>query len=357
MIVHCPQLSIGVLAHNEASRIDKTLRALFAQDVFQKHTTEVVIVANGCTDETAAVARRCLADCRAVWSANGSARVEELAAAGKANAWNEYVHAFSSPQAPMLVLMDADITLLNTNTISSMVSTLEKSPQAVVCVDRPVKDIQGKRNRTFFEHLLASATPKINPDEVPLCGQLYCALSAAVREIKLPVEITCEDGFLRALLLSQGFTAPENPRRIVLDSSVAHSFTSVASLRELFKHEVWIVAGSIVNMLLFEHFAAECAPDRNAMTLMNYWQEHDPKWLPRYIETQVQERGWRLLPRSWWTRRWSRWRQLPLSRRLRRFPVAVIATAMDTLIFIAAIRNVHCGSAFRYWDRSCDQMR
>ena len=346
-----PHLSIGILAHNEESRIGKTLQSLFEQDVFQRFVTEVVIVANGCTDRTATVARQSLEDNQTVWRACGSARVEELIVAGKANAWNEFVHKFSSSQASILVLMDADITLLNANTISSMVSTLEKNTQAVVCVDQPVKDIETKSDLTFFERLLVSATPKINPDDVPLCGQLYCVRSGPIRQIKLPLEITCDDGFVRALLLTEGFTKPENLRRIVLDSSAAHSFSSVASLRELFNHEKWVVAGSIVNMLLFQRFAVECAPDCSAMTLMQKWEQENSNWLPRYIESQVQTRGWRLLPRTWWTRRWSRLKDLPWRRRLRRSPVAVMATVMDIPIFLAAIRDVRCGRVFRYWGR------
>ena len=230
-----------------------------------------------------------------------------------------------------------------------MVTSLENTPQAVVCVDQPVKDIEAKPNLTFLERLLLFATPKIDPDDVPLCGQLYCALSGSLRQIKLPVAIPFEDGLLRALLLTKGFTAPEDPRRIILDANVAHRFASVATLRELFTHEVWIVAGSIVSMLLFERFGAECSPDRSAMTLMNDWQDQDPEWLQRYVENQVQERGWLLLPRQWWTRRWSGLGKLPSVRGLWRFPVALIATVMDTLIFIAAIRDVRDGRAFRYW--------
>ena len=222
--MHNPKISIGILAHNEASRIHKTLQSLFLQDVFQQVETEIVIVANGCVDETAEVARRSLRDNQAIWSARGSARVEEIVVAGKANAWNAFVHNFSSPRASVLVLMDADITLLKVNTISSMVLTLENNARAVVCVDQPIKDIETKPNRTLFERLLVSATPKINPDDVPLCGQLYCVLSGPVRQITLPIEITCEDGFLRALLLTQGFTTSENRRHIVLDCSVSHSF-------------------------------------------------------------------------------------------------------------------------------------
>lgn len=352
MVAHDPQLSIGVLAYNEKSRIGKALRTLFAQDVFENFSTEVVIVPNGCTDKTATVARSLIEDHQAVWSVRGSARVEAVSLAGKANAWNQFVHELSSPRASVLVLMDADIAILNSNTVSSMVAALESNPQAVVCVDRPVKDIEVSTNRTLFQRLLVAATPEIDPNNVPLCGQLYCALSGQLRQIKLPAEIACEDGFIRALLLTDGFTRPENRQRIVLGSGAAHSFGSVATPVELFRHEVWIVAGSIVNMLLFKRFSAECAPDCSATTLMKKWQQQNPEWLRLYIQAQVKERGWwRLLPRSWWTRRWSRLRRLPVQGRLRRVPVAMVAAAIDMLIFIAAIRDVRRGRVFGYWGR------
>jgi len=154
-----------------------------------------------------------------------------------------------------------------------------------------------------------------------------------------------------ASLLTHGFTKPNNTRRIIFDSAVGHSFTSVATIRELFKHEKWIVSGSIISMLLYERFWKECSEDRSAMKLMMHWQEQDAEWLPRYIRNQVHERGWRLLPRSWWIRRWEQLRKHSLRRGLLRLPVAAIATAMDALVFLAAIRDVRQGRAFRYWGR------
>jgi hypothetical protein len=247
--------------------------------------------------------------------------------------------------------MDADIVLMNPNTISSMVDTLTSDPRAVVCVDRPIKDIAINTNRTFFQRLLLNATPEIDPNDVPLCGHLYCVLSKELRLIRLPVEITMEDGFLRGLLLTQGFTKPENKQRIILDSQAVHRFASVATLREAFKHEVWVVSGSIVNMLLFRRFSEESEPDQNAMSLMQRWQKENPNWLRQYIQLQVRERGWRLLPKSWWKRRWSRWTSLPLRRKLQRAPIALVAAAVDMLVFIAAIRDVRRGRAFGYWGR------
>jgi len=344
-------VSIGVLAHNEKLNIEKTLESLFAQDIFQGFATELIIVANGCNDETAMLARRSLAAHRSIWSNRGSARVEELVPAGKANAWNEFVHKLSTPQASTLILMDADIVLLNPSTISSMVGVLGNSTQAVVCVDRPVKDIKIASKRILFRHLLTAATPEIDPRNIPLCGQLYCALSGELRQILLPIELPVEDGFLRALLLTKGFTQPENSYRIALATNAAHSFASVATIRELFKHEKWLVSSSIINMLLFERFWRECSADRSAMTLMKDWQQKDPDWLPTFIRQQAQEKGWRLLPRKWWTRRWARLRRLPFGRRLRSLPVALVAALVDTLVFIAAIRDVRAGRALRYWGR------
>src|ERR1700733_14993687 len=142
MLMNDALLSIGLLAHNEKANIESTLRSLFKQDVFQTFFTEIIIVANGCTDETATMARRSLEDHRAVWSNRGSARVEEIEIAGKANAWNQFVHKFSSSRASILILMDADIKISSANAISSMVRSLTNNPQAVVCADRPVKDIK-----------------------------------------------------------------------------------------------------------------------------------------------------------------------------------------------------------------------
>jgi glycosyltransferase involved in cell wall biosynthesis len=346
-----PALSIGILAHNEAARISEALTTLFAQDVFEQIDVEVIVVANGCTDNTVPIARQCIRAHQSVWSRRGHARVEEIAVAGKPNAWNEFVHQFSSPSSSVLVLMDADIKLLHVNLISSMFEALRKNPEAVVCVDRPIKDIAGYKKRTFFQRLLLAATPEIKADHVPLCGQLYCALSSEIRLIKLPFEILAEDGFIRALLLTKGFSSPENPRRIILEPNVAHSFKSVGTLTELFRHEKWLVAASIVNMLLFKRFSAEANASRNAMDLMKYWEAQNPNWIREYVRAQVSERGWRILPRHWWLRRFIRLQNLSPPQKLRRLPVAVLASAADVIIFIGAIRDVHRGNIYRYWGK------
>lgn len=347
-----PDLSIGILAYNEETRIGATLQGLFAQDVFVRYSTEVVVIANGCTDNTASIARDTILDNQALWSVRGSTRVVELTEAGKSNAWNKFVHEFSSPRAAVLFLMDSDIELISAGTLNSMLTTLNTNREAVVCVDRPVKDIAQIPNPTFVQRLLLASTPKIDPNDPALCGQLYCVRSEELRAIKLPVDITVEDGFLRALLLTYGFTRPEDRRRIILDLKASHIFKSVATLRETFKHEVRVVAGSIVNMLLFERFSDECKLDRSAMALMQIWERENPGWLKVFVKHKVEERGWQLLPSSWWTRRWSRLGQMPFPKMLGRAPGVALASALDMVVFLTAIRYVRNGKALGYWGRA-----
>ena len=56
-------VSIGMLAYNEAAGIGKTISSLLAQSVFREASAaaqvsawEIVVVPNGCTDDTAQVA-------------------------------------------------------------------------------------------------------------------------------------------------------------------------------------------------------------------------------------------------------------------------------------------------------------
>ena len=53
-----PVVSVIIPACNEAQYIGACLKAVLSSDPLPKHTLEVVVVANGCTDDTVAIARR-----------------------------------------------------------------------------------------------------------------------------------------------------------------------------------------------------------------------------------------------------------------------------------------------------------
>lgn len=89
-----PSASIIIPAHNEAAVIDRTLNAL--DPLVAAGTAEVIVVANGCTDDTAARAR-----------SHPGVRVLELSEGSKAAALNAgNAHATRWPR----LYLDADIT-------------------------------------------------------------------------------------------------------------------------------------------------------------------------------------------------------------------------------------------------------
>lgn len=96
--------SVAIFAHNEAATLADAVRS--AQIAGEGASTEIVILANGCRDNTVQIAR----DLALVYR---NIHVIEIALADKANAWNHYVHEISAQlpfcDALMHVFMDGDV--------------------------------------------------------------------------------------------------------------------------------------------------------------------------------------------------------------------------------------------------------
>ena len=112
------QISIGILAYNESLSIRAMLESLFEQTLWQEANpefqVELIVVPNGCTDDTAFVARKTLAKLsQPLVKTNFNWQVCEVKQPGNSNAWNLYVHQFANPDADYLFLMDSDIKLLD----------------------------------------------------------------------------------------------------------------------------------------------------------------------------------------------------------------------------------------------------
>jgi cellulose synthase/poly-beta-1,6-N-acetylglucosamine synthase-like glycosyltransferase len=96
------KVAIIIPAHNEERALEGSLRALAAQDYAGE--VEVVVAANGCSDDTAAVARRSVSQMPLGWTVT----VLELA---KAEKWAALNVADAHVEAEIRVYLDADIVL------------------------------------------------------------------------------------------------------------------------------------------------------------------------------------------------------------------------------------------------------
>ncbi len=103
------KIALGIMAYNEERNI--TISSL-AEPVAVRdspgHDVSVHVRPNGCRDATAERARDALG-AFAKRHPGADLQVNEVAQAGKVNAWNHFVHGFSPPDAEALLLLDADI--------------------------------------------------------------------------------------------------------------------------------------------------------------------------------------------------------------------------------------------------------
>ncbi len=96
--------SVLIPAHNEAAYLPACLEAVLASDPVTE-PVEVIVIANGCTDATADIARgfTARADAR-----DWKLRVLDLAEGGKLNAWNE---GEATATGDVLIYLDADVVV------------------------------------------------------------------------------------------------------------------------------------------------------------------------------------------------------------------------------------------------------
>ena len=248
------KIAMGILAYNEERTIGSTISSLAEQSVFENpnHTISIHVVPNGCRDATALLAREALESLK---KRHPSVQVEvnELTEGGKANAWNHFVHEFSPADAEGLLLLDADIHFGEPECLERVVKTLMESPAAVVAVDLPLKDIALKKKPSVRErlsvnasHLQVTGTPKI-------AGSLYFVRADALRSFWMPLGLLVEDGFVKAMLLTDSFRHPEIAEGIVRAPEATHYFKAVTGLKDWFSHERRLLNGTALNILLFSY--------------------------------------------------------------------------------------------------------
>jgi glycosyltransferase involved in cell wall biosynthesis len=342
-------LSIGIIAGNEEDSIRETLESLFRQSVFERlcirhQVCEVIVVAQGCTDRTIAVARGLFDKLEREhdWSDGFNARVIEVPEPGRANAWNRFVHEFSAVEARFLVSMDSHIAFHHRDTVFNLMAVLERKPHVPASTGRQCKSLLFKERQTLAERLSLAASAIGGSEAGRICSQLYCLRANVARNLFLPraLEAT-EDGFIKEMVCTEFLTRESDPARVVLAPDAAHIFDACIRPREVLNQWQRQMIGQTAVHVLVEYL--KTLPWQEQVNLADTLRRHearDPDWLKKLLAAHLHHRPffWQLFP-GILSFRFKRLGRLPGLRKLTHVPAA-LAGWMVTLIACARASSV-----------------
>ena len=307
------RVDVGVFAHNEAAGIGAMLHGLLAQDVAGLDL-RIVVLCNGCTDGTVLAATM------------PGVEVVDLAQGGKSRTWNRFVHDLSRRDADVLVFCDADIRLPQGDALRRLVDVGD----LWVMNSRPVKDIGfDVAPRGLLDRMIAGAAGGLDDWRTAVCGQLYAMPAARARRFQMPIGLPVEDGFLRAMVLTDGLTGPEDFGRIG-GGDVFHIYASERSIGALIRHQTRIVIGSAVNAAVFAAMRDGQVVEGDG-GLARVIHAQLPRWygyVPPHFLTKRLVRAWRT-PRRW--------------------PMAVLGFGFDAVVWVRAQWMMARGIGAGHW--------
>ena len=335
------RIDIGLFAHDEAAGIAAMLRGLSLQDIFHDGTVSVrvLVLANGCQDQTVAIAQTMDVP---------ETEVIDLAAGGKSRTWNRFVHDLARTEADVLMFMDADIEFCRADTLRRLVQELQNCLGLWVINSQPIKDIIARPQQlSTLDKAIAAASGGLDDWKTAICGQLYAMPAARARRFHLPIGLPVEDGFLRAMVLTNALTDPEDLSKIAGAHDVAHIFASERSIAALIKHQTRIVIGSAINAACFAALRALPADQRHAALAT---AAKDESWLTATIATRLPRWPYGFVPLHFLVKRLAILLEDP--KRLLRPKLLITAFAgfgFDAIVYVCAQIAMWRGAGAGHW--------
>ena len=342
-------VAIGIFAHNEESNILPTLQSLASQDLFclppsSNARIKVSVIANGCTDATVRIASDFMHK-----QSTFDGQVIELQKAGKSNAWNQFVHRPEFHDVDYFVCTDSDIEFGSTSVISTLIQRLSCDNEAYLAVDDAKKDTERKVKKTTFETLSLLFSRFMRQGSTAVAGSLYCAKGDILRRVHMPEGLPVEDGFLRAMLVTDLFNQPDNTKRILVVNEVWHYFTPDSSLRSLFRHEERLLIGTHINSVIYGFLWSEVQnTGLDAGALISDKNRDDPLWVEGLLSRHRQSDK-PLISRNHYTKYWNRWKKLPSHIKVIYFPLMIAGTCMRYILIQRIKSHLKGASGLGHW--------
>jgi glycosyltransferase involved in cell wall biosynthesis len=357
------RLSIGIMAWNEENSIGPMLASLLGQSVFARlaargEGSEIVCLANGCTDRTVAIAQGAFDRMQRENPVPGlRARVADIPEPGRNNAWNRFVHEFSARETQYICVMDADIIFDRPDTLELVLAELERNPHLGGASDCPVKSVAGKKHPSLRERLSLSASDMTGTIEGKLNGMLYCLRSGVARNFYQPRDLgATDDGFFKAAICTDFFRAPVDPTKVVSVRGATHLYEPYLSLRDVVNNQKRQMIGQTTVHVLIGYLKTLPEWDRaNLGATLRKLEARDPDWLRRLIDAHVAppRRFWQLFP-GILSFRWRRLGRMRGIRKVTHFPAAAVGFAITLVACWQAMRFLRGGMS-AFWPKTVRQ--
>lgn len=222
-------VSILVPAHNEAANIENLLLSLLAQETKTARIIEIVVVASGCTDNTAEVARR------VGRGRPGMHVVVQERRAGKVAAINEYLNV-RDKRAEVIIISGADLRVAP-DVVEKIVECLHAHPTVGMVGARPVPDNEKSNVVNRMVHHLWELHHRVALDH-PKMGELVgfrAALVDRVSELSVVDEASVED-----IVRSKGFELAYLPDAVVTNHGPENIEDYFEQRRRIARGHYWL---------------------------------------------------------------------------------------------------------------------
>ena len=300
-------LSIGILARNAGESIGPMLESLFRQSIFENlcarhELCEVVVIAHGCADDTAAIAREVCErmERKHGWPDSFVARVLEFPAASRGQAWNRFVHEFSAVEARYLAVVRGDVLFHHRDAFTSLVTTLRRRPRVSVVSSRPCADQVFRERRTAWERIAGVLADETRGGQGQINRHVYCLRAEVARNLYLPREFDGgETSFIRLAVCTDFFTREPDPMRSVFALEAVHVYRAEIEPGDVLRRRVREIIGQTGAHVLLQHVQTlPVAARRHLADTFRQREARDPGWFGKSMAWHVHARTffWQLFP-------------------------------------------------------------
>ena len=156
----------------------------------------------------------------------------------------------------------------------------------------------------------------------------------------MPLGLIVEDGFVKAMLLTDSFRQPEKTDAIVRADGATHYFEAVTGFRAWFQHERRLVNGTAVNILLFSHIRDLVAQGKDPKAVIRANNEANPAWVADLAKSY---RGALPGAAEFVYEPLKKLARLPLPKRILALPIALLRAVLNVAVCAVCQSDVKAG--------------